>query len=128
MSHSLFLFTLLLASLANHANCDIPADCRYETTLGKWVFDYSTLDHAQPEDCSKFEVHPSVEGTYWVDLQFPNIAVDQYGNKGFWTLVYNQGFEVVVGGRKYYAFFKYKVEFHNGIKVNSMIWGTLNGL
>ena len=32
------------------------------------------------------------------------MAVDQYGNKGHWTLIYNQGFEVTVNQRVYFAF------------------------
>ena len=31
-----------------------------------------------------------------VELKYPNVAVDQFGNQGTWTMVYNQGFEVVL--------------------------------
>ena len=44
-----------------------------------------------------------------VKLSFPDVVVDEHGNKGFWTLIYNQGFEVVVGGRKYFAFSLYSM-------------------
>lgn len=41
-----------------------------------------------------------------VQLQLlkPNVAVDQYGNRGHWTLIYNQGFEITVNQRIYFAF------------------------
>jgi len=46
------------------------------------------------------------EVTQKIQLQLlsPNIAVDQYGNKGHWTMIYNQGFEVTVNQRIYFAF------------------------
>ena len=42
-----------------------------------------------------------------VELKYPNVAVDQFGNQGTWTMVYNQGFEVTVSGRSYFAFSDY---------------------
>lgn len=45
--------------------------------------------------------------TLLVRLEMPDVVIDQFGNKGFWTLVYDQGFEVVVNGNKYWAFFNY---------------------
>lgn len=42
-----------------------------------------------------------------LQLLRPNVAVDQYGNKGHWTLIYNQGFEVTVNQRVYFAFSSY---------------------
>lgn len=42
-----------------------------------------------------------------LQLLRPNVAVDQYGNKGHWTLIYNQGFEITVNQRVYFAFSSY---------------------
>jgi hypothetical protein len=42
-----------------------------------------------------------------VTLSEPNVAVDEEGNKGTWTMVYDEGFEVVVGGRTFFAYNKY---------------------
>ena len=32
----------------------------------------------------------AVESTYHVTLKFPDVAIDDEGNTGFWTLIYNQ--------------------------------------
>ncbi|XP_063232395.1 dipeptidyl peptidase 1-like isoform X2 [Bacillus rossius redtenbacheri] len=46
----------------------------------------------------------SVERLYVVRLQAPGLAVDEFGNRGRWTMVYNQGFELSVNDRSYFAF------------------------
>ena len=51
-----------------------------------------------------------IENNFRVELMYPDVAVDEHGNQGFWTLIYNQGFEVVVGTRKYFAFSNYTKE------------------
>ena len=43
-----------------------------------------------------------------ITLSYPNIAVDGDGNTGTWTMIYNQGFEVIIGGRSYFAFSYYE--------------------
>lgn len=42
-----------------------------------------------------------------LQLLRPNVVVDQYGNRGHWTLIYNQGFEITVNQRIYFAFSSY---------------------
>jgi len=31
-----------------------------------------------------------------VNLKYPNVAVDEFGNRGHWTMIYNEGFEITV--------------------------------
>lgn len=59
-----------------------------------------------------------------VELEFPNTATDDQGNVGFWTIIYNQGFEVVINNRKYFAFSYYKQDGDNVTSICShTFWG-----
>jgi hypothetical protein len=42
-----------------------------------------------------------------ITFAYPNIATDDVGNIGNWTLIYNQGVEVWIAGRIYFAFSAY---------------------
>ena len=59
-----------------------------------------------------------------VQLLFPDVAVDNEGNVGFWTLIVNQGFEVQINGKVYIAFSAYE---KSGKEVVSYCDRTLNG-
>ena len=83
---------------------DTPANCTYEEVRGYWVFYLGPTGFNNTLDCSKpFDVKRTIR----VELLYPDVAQDEFGNQGFWTLIYNQGFEVVVGTRKYFAFSNY---------------------
>ena len=57
-------------------------------------------------------------------MDFPNIAIDDDGNIGTWTMIYNQGFEVTIHNRKFFAFSFYK---QNGQNVTSYCESTFPG-
>lgn len=43
-----------------------------------------------------------------VNLKYPNVAVDEFGNLGHWTMIYNEGFEITVNQRTFFAFSYFK--------------------
>ncbi len=44
-----------------------------------------------------------------VKLELPYIATSSDGHKGTWTMIYDEGVEIRVGGKKYFAYFKYEM-------------------
>ena len=102
VSASLLLVQLALA--------DIPVHCLHRQTLGTWVFRLGSNDHDDTLTCGhklpdavmtmvdnrvRFD-NPNFKVTkdYEVVLSEPNVATDAKGNKGTWTMVYDEGFEV----------------------------------
>lgn len=66
--------------------------------------------YPQPDRNADHFTRPSVlveSKVVKVTLAEPNIAIDADGNKGTWTMIYDEGFEVQVGGRVYFAYSKY---------------------
>lgn len=114
------LVTLVVFS---SALADTPANCTYDDIAGRWVFLMGEPGGDRTIDCS----NPMTNFfNVTVDLNYPDVAVDaNTGAQGFWTLVYNQGFEVVINSRKYFAFSSYKT---SGKNVTSICSETLPGM
>uniref|UniRef100_A0A8C9Y5W9 Cathepsin C n=1 Tax=Sander lucioperca TaxID=283035 RepID=A0A8C9Y5W9_SANLU len=100
---------------------DTPANCTYEELLGTWVFQVSKGGHDNTINCS---AEATGQSTVTVTLEKLSVATDELGHIGFFTLIYNQGFEVVINGYKWFAFFKYT---EDGPKVTSYCDQTLPG-
>nr|CAH8851228.1 unnamed protein product [Trichobilharzia regenti] len=101
MSHKLFY---LIATLIVHlclVNADTPANCTYEDAHGQWIFHVG--DYA-----SKCSENLKPKQSITINLLYPDIAIDAFGNRGHWTLIYNQGFEVTINHRKWLVIFYYK--------------------
>ncbi|CAG5118438.1 unnamed protein product [Candidula unifasciata] len=99
----MFVCMLVYLALSTVAG-DTPANCTYEDIAGEWVFQIGPGNNHRNITCNNFSVIHKQK----VKLIYPNIAIDQFNNRGFWTLIYNQGFEVVVAGRKYFGFSRYE--------------------
>lgn len=114
-------FVLLNLEYVSVTVGDTPANCTYEEVIGSWYFFESERSGDSSINCT---IPGPTVYTLQMTLLFPDVVVDQYGNKGFWTVVYNQGFEIVINYRKYYAFSAYKNSHGN---VTSMCDRTLPG-
>lgn len=95
---------LIFATIFAAIEADTPANCTFEDVQGIWTFYVGENGHDNTLNCdSSFKVVTELR----VHLLFPDVALDDDYNRGFWTMIYNQGFEVVLNGTKYFAFSKY---------------------
>ncbi|KAK8728870.1 hypothetical protein OTU49_008838, partial [Cherax quadricarinatus] len=91
---------------------DTPANCLYEDIIGSWtVFETErTGDHAINCDTLGPIIHIKN-----FTLSFPNTATDELGNQGTWTMIYNQGFEVNINERSYFAFSAFEGDWDSSV-------------
>ena len=101
------LTVVLLTNLVSLLQADTPANCTYEDVVGEWTFSVGSSLNDKTLNCSDFDTSQTVENIT-LQLFYPDVVADRDGNKGFWTMIYNQGFEVVINERKYFAFSMYK--------------------
>ncbi|RUS75039.1 hypothetical protein EGW08_017220 [Elysia chlorotica] len=101
----LFVNVAAVIILAVCIQADTFANCTYEDIRGTWVFE---MGPSQKDASKDLECTSTKQISVKVTLDYPDIAIDEFGNKGFWTIIYNQGFEVVVGGVKYFGFSVFK--------------------
>ncbi|VDQ00540.1 unnamed protein product, partial [Trichobilharzia regenti] len=95
-------FTILLVLLlCEESRGDTPANCSYSDAIGQWVFYVGDYKSKCP---SKFKPKRVVT----MKIQYPDIVTDSYGNMGKWTLIYNQGFEIIINHRKWLVMFHYE--------------------
>ncbi|GIY23989.1 cathepsin C [Caerostris extrusa] len=64
--------------------CDTPANCTYEDIRGEWVFLEGKRESNSSIDCNNFS--GPIAHTLKITLRFPNVAFDEFGNKGYWTI------------------------------------------
>lgn len=106
MRHLLLCSALALALLSGLCSADTPANCSYSDALGTWLIQETERYGGNSSiDCGG---QAQYKYSLNVTLQYPDQAVDSYGNVGFWTIIYNQGFEVRIAGRKYFGFFQWR--------------------
>lgn len=101
------LTVALLTNVPSLLRADTPANCTYEDVVGEWTFYMGSSFNDKTLNCSDFEMSQTVENIT-LQLFYPDVVADHDGNEGFWTMIYNQGFTVVINERKFFAFSMYK--------------------
>lgn len=100
------LFIFLLLSLVSLVRADTPGNCMYADILGTWTFSETERDGDNSISCEEGALGDTVY-TKTFTLHYPDVVTDELGNQGTWTMIYNQGFEVNINRRSYFAFSKY---------------------
>uniref|UniRef100_UPI00358F3F4E dipeptidyl peptidase 1-like n=1 Tax=Myxine glutinosa TaxID=7769 RepID=UPI00358F3F4E len=96
---------MLLGVAAPPTAADTPVSCMYSDLVGSWRFFVFRAPEGGYSTCTDGPGSDAIQEV--IKLQSPNIAIDEHGNEGTFTLIYNQGFEVEVAGYKWFAFFPF---------------------
>ncbi|KHJ42334.1 cathepsin C exclusion domain protein [Trichuris suis] len=126
---------ILVSSYCSTTGADTPSNCSYDEVAGTWKFFESERGLSRHTNCStanpgrnfarfrqkgqnRTYLSAQFRHVQVMQLLFPNVAIDSYGNRSVWTLIVNQGFEVNVNNRKYFAFTEWtEVSEHYAISI-----------
>jgi cathepsin C len=113
-SSSIVVYLILsILCITAFVNCDIPVHCLFHQVTGQWdlVLGKSGQTNDVVNTCNFTTIVDPVEVVRIV-LDSPDIVREDVSglNVGFWTLIYDEGFEIVFKGKKYFAFFNYTQE------------------
>lgn len=117
---------LAIGQFVSVSRADLPLHCLPEDVLGEWTLasdgatqkHAQTCGHSQPNNVASMLRVSSAEREKIVAVKEETtvtlthhvednklIALGKDGQKGFWTMVFDEGFEVRLGGKRYFAQF-----------------------
>ena len=113
-----FLFVVLFFSLSK---ADLPIHCLTKELAGQWTLFLGSNDHDSSISCShlrpdkntdhifsNFKENFQISSQIKFELQLPNLVLNENNEKiGFWTAIYDEGFEIRVMNQIFFAFSKY---------------------
>ncbi|XP_044114284.1 dipeptidyl peptidase 1 isoform X2 [Neovison vison] len=105
---SLLAALLLVLCGVGPTHGDTPANCTYPELLGTWVFQVGPVGSQRNVNCL---LMGQPEKKVVVHLEKLDTVRDDLGNTGHFTIIYNQGFEIVLNDYKWFAFFKDVTDF-----------------
>ncbi|XP_068228280.1 dipeptidyl peptidase 1-like [Palaemon carinicauda] len=96
---------IILLACVGLCVADTPGNCMYEDIKGTWKFYETERNGDNSISCDELgeTVHENI-----FSLEFPNVVIDEQGNHGTWTMIYNQGFEININQRSYFAYSYYE--------------------
>lgn len=110
---------LVIAFMVRLGLADLPVHCLRHQVAGDWEFTLgplgpkrSSCGHRKPDDPNqqphmKFLEQQGQLTKRRMSLQDPNIATNEEGTQGTWTMIYDEGFEVAMADLVYLAFSKF---------------------
>jgi cathepsin C len=123
------IFAVLLCLVMVMVQADLPMHCLREDVAGEWTFDLGPNTQGSDENCRKFTKERQMKVR--LELPFTATELDSDGNtvgtKGSWTMIYDEGWEVRVNGKKYFSFCKFTQEKKERWEITSYCHQTLNG-
>ena len=87
---------------------DLPTMCYNDQVLGTWKLRYTDLIHRPSND--RITCSAKVESTFTKTVQLiaPNIAIDENGFTGTWSITYTQALTINVAGLDFYFYLRYE--------------------
>lgn len=124
---SIIVALLAVICLAVSVTADLPVHCLHHQVRGTWTLSLTRDGESKDvvQVCTLESQLEDIQRKVVVTLDTPDIIRDENGkNVGHWTLIYDQGMELVFEGRKFFAFFRYT---KNGDEVTSHCDQTFTG-